>query len=424
MRVPRESGGVDCRLDACPRQRRQRGAGRQVAASVVRAGRLAGGDCDAANVDTPPPSPMSVEIAAGRRQPRRPCRPRAAQRRHVATIRRHRDEPRAGAGAVRRRCAAARSGSRRRTVVDAERYMSGFHAATFFYPGPAGYDAAFAIRTSEVPELSDIKFADPIEVQISGSALLYDLDAPIAIEGQPVASPRRRVSRHPPDDPRASSALHVRALRRALCRVGDLLRRRRLALQDADLQGRRSGRAALPACAARGRRHAAEPPRRKAAADRAARRGCRNRSATTGRANFCPAPVFAARAAAPTTRSIRRSVFRSPTRRPSPIRRSTSAATGRSRRIRRCARRRLRPGATISANAAASRSANVPPASVIRARTSARDRASRRPAWSVARIMAISSRFATASSCARHGRRRPICSSTRRTSTSGFATCT
>src|SRR4029079_6965682 len=38
----------------------------------------------------------------------------------------------------------------------AERYLSGFHAATFFYPGPAGYDAAFAIRTSDVPELADI----------------------------------------------------------------------------------------------------------------------------------------------------------------------------------------------------------------------------------------------------------------------------
>ena len=71
---------------------------------------------------------------------------------------------------------------------DPERYFSGFHAAKFFYPGPAGYDAAFAIRASEVPELSDIKFAEPIEVQISGSALLYDLDAPIVAEGQPVAS--------------------------------------------------------------------------------------------------------------------------------------------------------------------------------------------------------------------------------------------
>ena len=64
-------------------------------------------------------------------------------------------------------------------------YMSGFHAAQFFYPGPAGYDAAFAIRASDIPELADIKYSQPIEVQISGSALLYELDAPIAIEGQP-----------------------------------------------------------------------------------------------------------------------------------------------------------------------------------------------------------------------------------------------
>jgi hypothetical protein len=48
--------------------------------------------------------------------------------------------------------------------VDPERYFSGFHAAKFFYPGPAGYDAAFAIRASEVPELADIKFVEPIEV--------------------------------------------------------------------------------------------------------------------------------------------------------------------------------------------------------------------------------------------------------------------
>ena len=37
-------------------------------------------------------------------------------------------------------------------VADDARYLSGFHAAKFFYPGPAGYDAAFAIRASDVPE--------------------------------------------------------------------------------------------------------------------------------------------------------------------------------------------------------------------------------------------------------------------------------
>ena len=69
-----------------------------------------------------------------------------------------------------------------------ERYLSGFHAARFFYPGPAGYDAAVAIRTIDVPELAEIKFTEPIEVQISGSAVLYDLDTPIVAEGQTVPS--------------------------------------------------------------------------------------------------------------------------------------------------------------------------------------------------------------------------------------------
>jgi hypothetical protein len=67
-----------------------------------------------------------------------------------------------------------------------ERYLAGFHAARFFYPGPAGYDAAFAIRTADVAELSDIPFSRPIEVQISGSLVLYNLDPPIAVAGSPV----------------------------------------------------------------------------------------------------------------------------------------------------------------------------------------------------------------------------------------------
>jgi hypothetical protein len=71
-------------------------------------------------------------------------------------------------------------------IAGDERYFAGFHAAKFFYPGPAGYDAAFAIRTADVAELSDIKFPEPIQVQISGSALLYELDPPITANGLPV----------------------------------------------------------------------------------------------------------------------------------------------------------------------------------------------------------------------------------------------
>jgi len=61
--------------------------------------------------------------------------------------------------------------------------LTGFQAAKFFHPGPAGYDAAFVIRSS-----GPAKFSNPMEVQISGSALLYELDLPIAARGTPVSA--------------------------------------------------------------------------------------------------------------------------------------------------------------------------------------------------------------------------------------------
>ena len=71
---------------------------------------------------------------------------------------------------------------------DDRRYLSGFHAAKFFYPGPAGYDAAFAINASDIPELADAKFSAPVVVLISGSALLYEIDMPASAGGAPVAA--------------------------------------------------------------------------------------------------------------------------------------------------------------------------------------------------------------------------------------------
>jgi murein DD-endopeptidase MepM/ murein hydrolase activator NlpD len=59
-------------------------------------------------------------------------------------------------------------------------YLSGFNASNFFYPGQAGYDAACSILAKDVPEAADSSFKDPIVIQISGSALLYELDWPIA----------------------------------------------------------------------------------------------------------------------------------------------------------------------------------------------------------------------------------------------------
>jgi murein DD-endopeptidase MepM/ murein hydrolase activator NlpD len=71
-------------------------------------------------------------------------------------------------------------------AADDERYLAGFHARKFFFPGPSGYDAALAIRTAEIPELADIKFAEPIQVVMSGSALLYQLDDETQLAGSPV----------------------------------------------------------------------------------------------------------------------------------------------------------------------------------------------------------------------------------------------
>jgi len=54
-------------------------------------------------------------------------------------------------------------------------YMSGFRETGFFLAGPAGYDAAFSVRASEVPALSEVSFSYPVVVEISASALHYRL---------------------------------------------------------------------------------------------------------------------------------------------------------------------------------------------------------------------------------------------------------
>ncbi len=62
-----------------------------------------------------------------------------------------------------------------------------FHTSDFFKAGPAGYDAVFSLRAAEVGELSDIKYAEPIYVLISGLGFTtYDLDGPGLPVGEPV----------------------------------------------------------------------------------------------------------------------------------------------------------------------------------------------------------------------------------------------
>jgi len=65
------------------------------------------------------------------------------------------------------------------------RYMSGFNLSPFFFPGPSGYDAAFSLRASDMPELG-LQFGPPITVMISGSALRYQLNPAVGATPAPV----------------------------------------------------------------------------------------------------------------------------------------------------------------------------------------------------------------------------------------------
>jgi hypothetical protein len=87
-----------------------------------------------------------------------------------------------------------------------ERYLSGFQASRFFYPGPSGYDAVFSLRTAEVPELADIGYSEPIDVLISGSALLYELDDPTP----PAAAPASALESEYPGIQRLIHEHHLR----------------------------------------------------------------------------------------------------------------------------------------------------------------------------------------------------------------------
>jgi murein DD-endopeptidase MepM/ murein hydrolase activator NlpD len=61
---------------------------------------------------------------------------------------------------------------------DTGKYLSGFSAATLFFPGPSGFDAVLALRVQDAPDLN-LTFARPVNVQMSGSALLYELDGSV-----------------------------------------------------------------------------------------------------------------------------------------------------------------------------------------------------------------------------------------------------
>ena len=76
-----------------------------------------------------------------------------------------------------------------KAVENADRFMrSGFRPTKFFVTGPAGYDSAFALTLADIRDLSDIRYAEPVYVLLSGLAMTYELDGPAMPDGELVKS--------------------------------------------------------------------------------------------------------------------------------------------------------------------------------------------------------------------------------------------
>ena len=66
------------------------------------------------------------------------------------------------------------------------RYQADFRPVDLFDAGPAGYDAVFSLEPGAGDGLPQRTFARAVEVQITGSILLYDIDDPLGGKGEPV----------------------------------------------------------------------------------------------------------------------------------------------------------------------------------------------------------------------------------------------
>jgi hypothetical protein len=66
------------------------------------------------------------------------------------------------------------------------RYQADFRSADLFDAGPAGYDAMLALEPGAGDGMPQRTFARPVEVQITGSILIYDISDPLGDKGEPV----------------------------------------------------------------------------------------------------------------------------------------------------------------------------------------------------------------------------------------------
>ena len=66
------------------------------------------------------------------------------------------------------------------------RYQADFRPVDLFDAGPAGYDAVFSLEPGAGDGMPQRTFAKPVEVQITGSILIYDINDPLGGKGEPV----------------------------------------------------------------------------------------------------------------------------------------------------------------------------------------------------------------------------------------------
>lgn len=66
------------------------------------------------------------------------------------------------------------------------RYQADFNPVDVFDAGPAGYSASFSLEPGAGDGMPTRVFARPVEVQITGSALIYDIADPSGGKGEPV----------------------------------------------------------------------------------------------------------------------------------------------------------------------------------------------------------------------------------------------
>ena len=65
-------------------------------------------------------------------------------------------------------------------------YQADFRPVDLFYAGQAGYDAVFSLEPGAGDGMPQRTFAKPVEVQITGSILTYDINDPLGGKGEPV----------------------------------------------------------------------------------------------------------------------------------------------------------------------------------------------------------------------------------------------